>query len=139
MQLNTVSTQSLIILWPSIQTSRLDVDKIYGLPGWDNMTFLLFEDDGVLRASFTPFPTTALTKRSTLKSKFFYCLDTEFDKEMAIKKFHLAGQDANSALDIDISQTANMGALRLLIAGQLAIVEPEGNKCRLLLVDEEIQ
>ena len=49
---------------------------------------------------------------------------------MAVQRFYLAGDDAANALDINISEANDLDALKLLVAGQLAIVEPGGDTNR---------
>jgi len=48
---------------------------------------------------------------------------------MVAKQFYLLGEATNSARAIDIETTVDYQGLQLLIAGQFAIVEPNG-KCQ---------
>lgn len=45
---------------------------------------------------------------------------------MASKQFYLLGDEASTALDVDVSTASDIGSLQLLIAGHFAIVEPSG-------------
>jgi hypothetical protein len=45
---------------------------------------------------------------------------------MVAKQFYLLGEDVTSARAIDIEPTVDYQGLQLLIAGQFAIVEPNG-------------
>ena len=45
---------------------------------------------------------------------------------MSMTKFFLVGEDASAGLDIGISDVEDMDALKALIAGQFAIVQPSG-------------
>jgi hypothetical protein len=47
---------------------------------------------------------------------------------MVAKQFYLLGEAITSARAIDVETTVDYSALQLLIAGQFAIVEPNG-KC----------
>ena len=43
-----------------------------------------------------------------------------------MQRFYLVGEDAASALDVDISTAKDVETLKTLVAGQFAIVEPSG-------------
>lgn len=43
-----------------------------------------------------------------------------------MQRFYLVGEDAASALDVDISTAKDVETLKALVAGQFAIVEPSG-------------
>ena len=45
---------------------------------------------------------------------------------MVTQKFYLVGEDVTSTLDIDISDVNDLESLKTLVAGQFAIVKPDG-------------
>lgn len=45
---------------------------------------------------------------------------------MASKQFYLVGDDESTALDVDVSAASDLQSLKLVIAGNFAIVEHSG-------------